>query len=345
MSIASFHNRLRDRRRIEAFQSLIQSVVGPGRTVVEVGTGLGTYALFAAQAGARRVWAIEAGSVARVAEQVVRLNDFDHRVTVVRGRAPDVPLPERADVLIFDGFPTRLIDRATTQLLQGCVERYLRPGGRVLPGWARLCLAPVHAPHAWAASFPLGPEPFEAYGIDWTPASGFAEHQPVSVSLDGDCLVAPPVVLSETLLHPAPEGSRLGGSATWHTRPGWVHGLAYWFDLWTGPAGWLSNAPGDQGFWGQVFLPFRTPLEVGAGVPLAAQVDVAEHFSWKVRMGDAVREGHERADHPAEAGEYPRADVDRLSADPQGRSVAPAARPRPWMGSGDDSIQPGATGH
>ena len=47
------------KHRIRAFQSALQSAVRPGDVVVEIGAGVGTYSFFAAQSGAKRVYAIE----------------------------------------------------------------------------------------------------------------------------------------------------------------------------------------------------------------------------------------------------------------------------------------------
>lgn len=304
--IPFYHDLLRDHRRVEAFRTLIQEAVGPGQKVVEVGAGLGTYSIFAAQAGAKQVWAIESDPVAHVAEQIVQINGFHDRVSVIRGTAPEVELPERADVLIFEDHSTRLFDEQSVNALAACVDAYLRPGGRVLPGWARMCVAPVRSEDAWRASFPFGPAAFEEYGIDWAPTAGYAENHPRLVDLPADSLTASPTVLAETLIHPAPGVRRLGGSWDWLPEAGPVHGIAYWFELWMGSAGWLSNAPGAGGAWGQLFLPFRTPLEVGTGVALRATVQVQETpggrpgwLTWSARAGEAVRTGHEFAGMPA----------------------------------------------
>jgi len=344
MTVPDHLRSLADRRRIESFRALIQSVVGPGRSVVEIGSGLGTYSIFAAQAGARRVWAIESDSIAHVAERIVSANYFDDRVEVVHGRAPEIALPERAEILIFDHFRSRLFDLESVRALRACVDRYLEPGGLVLPGWARLCLAPVRAAEAWAHAFPFGPDEVDAYGIDWAATASHAANLPRSVMLGSDALIAEPRILGETLIHPCPEMSRLGGGGEWLPQPGLVHGLAYWFDLWTGPGGWLSNAPGSGGAWGQLFLPFRTPLEVATGLPLSASIQVdhasdgaPQSMSWLARAGDAVRKGDEAtAMRPGE---------ESLAEVPAPAPTAPAREAPPWARTPDtwgDASSPAA---
>ena len=70
--------------------------------MVEIGAGLGTYAFFAAEAGAGKVWAVEGGDVINVAKTLARVNGFAEQVEFVRGWFPGVALPKSVDVLIFE---------------------------------------------------------------------------------------------------------------------------------------------------------------------------------------------------------------------------------------------------
>ena len=58
---------IRDRVRTEAFRHAVHSVVHPGDIVLDVGAGSGILSLFAAQAEAARVYAVEQTSVAVLA--------------------------------------------------------------------------------------------------------------------------------------------------------------------------------------------------------------------------------------------------------------------------------------
>src|SRR4051794_5659560 len=66
---------LLDRERTEALRAAIRRKVRPGDTVLDAGTGSGILALFAAEAGARKVYAVDANREAvAVARAVVRAN-------------------------------------------------------------------------------------------------------------------------------------------------------------------------------------------------------------------------------------------------------------------------------
>ena len=59
-------------------QELFQDAV-----VLDVGCGTGILSLFAARAGAKRVFAVDASDIAEKAERIVKANSFDHVITCV----------------------------------------------------------------------------------------------------------------------------------------------------------------------------------------------------------------------------------------------------------------------
>ena len=54
-----------------------------GKVVMDVGCGSGILSLFAAQAGAKKVYAIEASDMAKTAKKLVQANGFDKVITVI----------------------------------------------------------------------------------------------------------------------------------------------------------------------------------------------------------------------------------------------------------------------
>ena len=60
-----------------------QMQLRPGMRVLDVGCGTGILSLFAALAGAKRVFAVDASPVAEKAEEVVKANGFEGVITCV----------------------------------------------------------------------------------------------------------------------------------------------------------------------------------------------------------------------------------------------------------------------
>jgi hypothetical protein len=300
---------LQQSSRVEPFRRAIQSVVGPDDRVLEVGAGIGTYSFFAADAGAARVWAVEGAPIIHVAETIAKLNGYAGRVEFLRGWVPDVPIPERATVLIYEDFPSRLIDAPTFRLLGKLRERYLSPDAVFVPGRARLLAVPVHLDSSVVQALtPLGGADDVLYGVDWAPSREYVINSVHRVTVPPDSVTQIPAVFSDISLSVQPAVEDIGGAASWtYQQETIVNGLVYWFDLELVPGEWISNAPGAlPGSWRQLFLPLDPPLVVPAGGSLRAGVkperltDGAPGWlSWWANAGGSDVRGHEFAGNPA----------------------------------------------
>ena len=72
---------LRDEQRTGAYRSAIQQVVRRGDVVLDAGAGTGILALFAAAAGARRVYAVELDPwLAAALRRTIEGNGLEHVV-------------------------------------------------------------------------------------------------------------------------------------------------------------------------------------------------------------------------------------------------------------------------
>ncbi len=128
-----YHTRmLADRTRSEAYRRAIQRAVRPGDHVVEVGTGTGILAVWAAMAGAR-VTAIERYPVIKIAAELAQANGVAHRIKLVRGRADLVNLDEPGDLLITELVGNRILNEGLLETTLDARSRLLRPGARLLP--------------------------------------------------------------------------------------------------------------------------------------------------------------------------------------------------------------------
>jgi protein arginine N-methyltransferase 1 len=95
---------LADHNRMAAYHSAIlgNQDVFRDKVVMDVGTGSGILAVWAAQAGARKVYAIEYTDMAKHAKTVMKANNVDHIVTVIQGAVEDVVLPVEEDGLTVE---------------------------------------------------------------------------------------------------------------------------------------------------------------------------------------------------------------------------------------------------
>ncbi len=306
--------------RVEAFRRAIAAVVRPGDKVLDVGTAVGTFAFFAADAGAAAVWGVDGDPVINVARAIARLNGYDDRVEFIRGWLPDVEIPERADVIVFEDFPPQLMGGSVFRLLRSVQERYAAPGARTVPAAAELYMAPVSSPALRSEVTPLGEEDV-AYGIDWSATREYVVNSPLNVGIAADALAAAAQLVAAVHFGAPPDAGAPAGEVTWQLeRDTELHGLAYWFDIDLGGGERLSNAPGaEPGSWGHLFLPVDPPLQVRAGDTVLATVrtdtaadGVPRWLKWELAVGEERRKGHEFRAAPASLGDLAMASPDAV---------------------------------
>lgn len=153
---------LADHNRMAAYHSAIlgNADVFKDKVVMDIGTGSGILAVWAAQAGARKVYAIEYTEMAKHARQVMKANNVDHIVTVIQGAVEDIVLPLEQDGLESDDpeqHPTRVVDIFISEwmgyfllresMLDSLIRartKFLKPTtGLMFPSHTTMYLAPV----------------------------------------------------------------------------------------------------------------------------------------------------------------------------------------------------------
>ncbi|XP_073219804.1 probable histone-arginine methyltransferase 1.3 isoform X2 [Cicer arietinum] len=261
-----------------------------GRVVVDVGAGSGILSLFAAQAGAKHVYAVEASEMAEYARKLIAGNPkLAQRITVIKGRVEDVELPEKADILISEPMGTLLVNERMLESYVIARDRFLTPTGKMFPGVGRIHMAPFTDEYLFIeiANKALFWQQQNYYGVDLTPLHGTAFQgyfsQPVVDAFDPRLLIAPPMFhvldftkMKEEELYEIDIPLRFIASVG--TR---VHGLACWFDvLFNGSTvqRWLTTAPGSPTtHWYQLRCVLSQPIYVMAGQEITGRLHLIAH--------------------------------------------------------------------
>lgn len=133
---------LDDPHRLDAFARAL-GVACPGRTVAEIGVGLGPLSLLALKAGARRVYGIEVDPrTLQCTVDLLSAHGFgpDRFVPLV-GRSDEIVLPEPVDVLVGELVDSIGIGENASYYLGEARRRWVRPEGLVIPGRIRIDVA------------------------------------------------------------------------------------------------------------------------------------------------------------------------------------------------------------
>jgi len=152
---------LADHNRMAAYHSAIlgNADVFKDKVVMDIGTGSGILAVWAAQAGARKVYAIEYTDMAKHARQVMKANNVEDIVTVIQGAVEEIKLPIEEDGLEPDDpeHPDRVVDifisewmgyfllrESMMDSLVRARDKFLKPAtGLMFPSHTTMYVAPV----------------------------------------------------------------------------------------------------------------------------------------------------------------------------------------------------------
>lgn len=277
---------LSDSVRLAAFRRSIGEVVRPGQVVADVGSGTGILGLMALQAGASRVYAVEATGMIEIARALAAANGFADRWHAVQGHSAEVRLPAPADVLVSDFVGRFGFDAGLFEIYPDVARRWLRPGGTLLPSRVAMFLAPVERPDMHAqVTFWKRP----CAGFDASPAFTWAVNTGYPVTLaPGDLLGGGAEVFAAPTSEPLPPSFR-NEVGLRVTRAGTMHGLGGWASALLSPGVTMTNGPGaaDRIARRNVFLPLARPVVVEAGDVVRVQFGLraSDHIvNWRVDL-------------------------------------------------------------
>ncbi|XP_051972704.1 histone-arginine methyltransferase CARM1 isoform X2 [Xyrauchen texanus] len=278
-------NMLQDYLRTATYQKaiLLNDVDFKDKVVLDVGCGTGILSFFAVQAGAKKVYAVEASSVAKYAEILVKSNNMSDRITVLSGKIEEVSCPEKVDVIISEPIGYMLLnDRMLESYLHA--KHWLKPTGMMFPTSSDIHLAPFndeqlymehHARSSfWNQSCFYG---MNLSGLHSAAADEFFK-QPIVDTFDIQILMARSVKYSINFMEAKEEDlHRIEIPFVFKMcQSGLIHGLVFWFDVaFVGSriTVWLSTSPNEPlTHWYQVRCLLQTPLFAKKGQTLSGHV-------------------------------------------------------------------------
>lgn len=138
---------LSDRVRMDAYYNAIfqNPTHFRQKSILDVGTGSGILAIWCAQAGARKVYAVEATKMSEHARELVKANGVQDVVEVIEGSVEDIILPEKVDVIISEWMGYFLLRESMFDSVICARDRWLKPDGLMYPSHARMWVAPIRS--------------------------------------------------------------------------------------------------------------------------------------------------------------------------------------------------------
>jgi len=272
-----------------------------GKVVMDVGSGSGVLAFFAVQAGAAKVYCIEASPMAKVIRQLADANGWGERVVVVNKVLQEIrnEVPEKVDCIISETLGNCLFAERGIETVIVAREKFLKPDGKLFPCKATFAAAPFsddarfkgrnsEALYFWTNT--------NFYGINMSTMQDAAREEvfrrPCGENFHPDQLKAQPVLQDWDLRTlRSEELANFKLEFNFQSQETCVlHGVATWFEVYfegTDCTVMLSTSPWDTlTHWWQTRLMLLEPLAVNTGQMIAGMLDFAatEQNTYDVRL-------------------------------------------------------------
>jgi len=140
---------LKDSIRTDAYRDFIydHKALFKDRIVLDVGCGTGILSMMCARAGAKRVLAVDNSNIIHKARENVFENGLQDVISCLHGKIEEISLPvPKVDIIISEWMGYALLYEAMLDSVLFARDRYLAPGGLIVPSHTTIFIAPLVAP-------------------------------------------------------------------------------------------------------------------------------------------------------------------------------------------------------
>lgn len=282
-SISGYGKMIADRIRTGAYAGAMRRAIKPDSVVLDIGTGIGIFAMLACQFGARRVYAIEPDDAIQVARTLAAANGFADRIEFIQELSSRITLPERVDVIISDLRGVLPLFRHHIPSIIDARKRLLATSGVLIPQRDTLWAAVAEAPDLYERY--ATPWSDNDYGLDLGAARRLVSNTWQKGRVNSEQLLTRPQEWG-ALDYNSIESPDISAEMSFTVmRAGVAHGLSLWFDGLLAEGVSFSNAPGlPELIYGSAFFPFSAPVTLGVSDSLSVKLSadlVGDDYVWR----------------------------------------------------------------
>jgi protein arginine N-methyltransferase 1 len=312
MRIEYHRTLLADRVRNAAFHEALARVIVKGETTVaDIGAGTGFLGFLAAKLGARRVDLYESVDIAAVARRLLRHNRL-RNCRIAEVHSTDVQAPDRVDLIVCETLGNYPFEENIVETLNDARERFLVPGGTVIPQAVEQFVCPVVS-ERWYRELSAWDE--VGYGLDFTPAKAMTLNniyvrtfRPEDLLGDGTMAKAWDKVSFDRR-----NRTTRAGEANWSVgKRTTIFGLALWWSAELAADVALSTGPlAPRTHWEQLYLPVLTPIPLAPGEALGVRLrsttsyERGTNVTWSLTVADVKGRALQRQSLDLEKGFLP----------------------------------------
>ncbi|KNH05275.1 arginine N-methyltransferase [Perkinsela sp. CCAP 1560/4] len=143
---------LKDSHRTESYRDAMfrNSHVFKDKTVLDVGCGTGILSMFAAKAGAKKVYAIDCSDIAKQAKKIVQANQLDDIITVIQAKLEDLQLETKVDIIVSEWMGYFLFYESMLNSVLYARDRFGTSDVIILPNKATLYVSGIQDAESWS---------------------------------------------------------------------------------------------------------------------------------------------------------------------------------------------------
>jgi protein arginine N-methyltransferase 1 len=137
---------LKDEVRTRTYQMAIlnNKHLFENKIVLDVGCGTGILSMFAVQAGAAHVYAVDCSSIIEQAKKIVEDNGMSNKITLIQGKMEEIELPvPKVDLIVSEWMGYFLLYESMLNTVLYARDKWLTPNGIIFPDKAVMYLCAV----------------------------------------------------------------------------------------------------------------------------------------------------------------------------------------------------------
>lgn len=269
---------LKDEVRTKTYQAAIlqNPHLFKDKVVIDVGCGTGILSMFAVQAGAKHVYAVDCSSIIEQAKQIIAKNGFETSITLIRGKVEEIELPvPQVDIIISEWMGYCLLYESMLDTVLYARDKWLVPNGIIFPDKAVMYVCALEDAQVKNERIDFWDN---VYGFDMTAIKDVAIREPVVDVVDSRAIVtdAVPILKLDILTCTTDDLAFTSPFALEAQRNDYIHGLVVYFECaFTQvhkPIGFTTAPFAKYTHWKQTVFYFHDPITVCKNEVLSGEI-------------------------------------------------------------------------
>lgn len=157
------------------------------KIVLDVGCGTGILSMFAVKAGAKHVYSVDMSNIIDKAKEIITLNGFEDKITLLQGKLEDIELPvTEVDIIVSEWMGYFLLYESMLDTVLYARDKYLVKGGLILPDKCSMHIAGIEDGEYKDEKINYWQD---VYGFDYSPFIEVAMAEPLVDTVNNNSLI------------------------------------------------------------------------------------------------------------------------------------------------------------